>query len=262
MGAMAPNDFFAPFSAAAVNRLYKAGVDALTFGYNVGSLSSLELIGVLGYDAEDGSPTWGQSAFLFRGSTVLASFELSALGGKVAGRWVVGGSFQGEILQFGVRGEGHVGFPDADGDGLTDRNPYGRFAVSVDKLFNWQNLFVGVEYAFFSDGINGGGIGYLERATRLFPDDLGFMGKHYAVVSAGVEVIPVVSAGTAVIINASDGSGIVTVSVRYDVADEATFSAGALIPWGRRPETVLELDRITELGLAPIAIFLETQVYF
>ena len=262
MGAMAPNDFFAPFSAAAINRLYKAGVDAISFGVNVGWLSSLELVGVMGYASEDGFPSWGNSAFLFRGSTVLGGFEWAALGGKVAGRWIVGGSFQGEAGPFGVRGEGHVGFPDADGDGLTDRKPYGRFSVGGEALIPWQTISIAVEYAFFSDGINGGGVGYLERAARLFPDDMAFLGKHYAVLSVGGQIIPIVGFGTAVIVNASDGSGLVTLSVRYDVADEATFSAGALLPWGRKPETALELDRVTELGLAPVAIFVETQVYF
>jgi len=262
MGLLSPNDFFAPFSATAINRVYKPGVDALSVGVNVGALSSLEVVGVMGYDALDGSPSWGRAATLLRGSVTAGGFEWAALGGKVAGRWIVGGSLQGELGPLGLRAEGHAGFPDADGDGVLERAPYGRIAAGVDTHFAWHDLALAAEYAFFSDGARGGGARYVERAMRLFPDDLGFLGQHYVVLSAGGTIVPILRAGAAVIVNAGDGSGLVTLSLGYDAADEATFSAGVLLPWGRRPESALELDRLTELGLAPVAVFVETQMYF
>ncbi len=45
-----PNDFFAPFDAAAFYRAYKPGVDAVRLDVPLGDLSQLSLIGVAGYD--------------------------------------------------------------------------------------------------------------------------------------------------------------------------------------------------------------------
>ena len=90
-GAFAANDFYAPFSATSVNRLYKPGVDALRLSVAAGALASVDVVGVLGYDA-DGVPTWGRSSVLSRAGLVAGGFEWGVLGGKLAERWVVGGS--------------------------------------------------------------------------------------------------------------------------------------------------------------------------
>ena len=46
-----------------------------------------------------------------------ARFEWAVLGGKLAERWVMGGSFQGSLGAVGLRGEAHLGVPDATGNG-------------------------------------------------------------------------------------------------------------------------------------------------
>ena len=114
-----PNDFFAPFSATAINTVYKPGVDALRLNLSLGTFSGIEVVRVIGYEA-DGDPTWGRSALLARASTVEWDFEWALLGGKVAERWVAGASLQGELGPIALRGEGHAGFADADGDGRLD----------------------------------------------------------------------------------------------------------------------------------------------
>ncbi|MCA9660920.1 MAG: hypothetical protein KC486_21435, partial [Myxococcales bacterium] len=46
-GLFAPNDFYAPFSATAVNRIYKPGVDAMRLSIAAGMLTTVDVVGVL-----------------------------------------------------------------------------------------------------------------------------------------------------------------------------------------------------------------------
>src|SRR5262249_27633708 len=102
----APNDFFAPFSATTLNKAYKPGVDALRVNVGLGQLSGLEIVGVLGANS-NGVPAWSRSAVMARLETVLAGFHGSIIGGKLAARWIVGGTLQGDIKGIGLRAEGH-----------------------------------------------------------------------------------------------------------------------------------------------------------
>ncbi|MCP4195934.1 MAG: hypothetical protein GY762_02185, partial [Proteobacteria bacterium] len=154
-----PNDFFVPFSASAINKIYKPGVDAVRLGFSAGTFTNVEIVGVMGNN-EDDVPSWAQSALLARASTVALNIEWSVLGGKLAERWFVGASIQGEAGPIGIRVEGHAGFPDQDGDGFLNNDEdetiqsdiYGRLSAGLEAMFPWQNAMIGLEYAFYSDG--------------------------------------------------------------------------------------------------------------
>ncbi len=256
-----PNDFFAPFSATAVNKIYKPGVDALRLSWAPGTFSSVELVGVLGSDA-DGVPAWSRSALLLRASTVLWDTQLALLGGKLAGRWVVGMSMQGEIGLFGVRAEGHVGFPDSEGDGLDEdrsvKEIHARVAAGIDRKFVWRNATVGIEALYQSDGAAWSGR-YPRRLQGLYPDDLPYMGSLYLGLSAGLELIPILRAGAMVLVNTQDGSGMAALTLMYNIADEADFAGGLLLPWGEGPEGLVPQS---EYGLYPVMVFMESRFYF
>ncbi len=268
-----PNDFFAPMSATAINRIYKPGVDAIKAGWSPGMLSTIELVGVMGSSVGD-EPSWAQSAVVLRAGTVLWDFEWAALGGKLAERWMAGFSFQGEIKTVGVRGEGHVGFPDANGDGqLGDlqnggqapKNAYAHLAGGVDHLFPWRNASLGMEYQFISDGGKPGS--YLARATRFYPDDVLFMGMHYVGVTGGFDILPILRVNAVALFNAYDLSGMGFLSLMYNMSDETDLIFGAMIPWGEKPTadagSPLPISRIeSEFGLASFAAFLEMRSYF
>ena len=256
-----PNDFFAPFSATAVNKIYKPGVDALRVSWAPGTFSSLELVAVLGSDA-DGVPSWSRSALLLRASTVLWDTQWALLGGKLAGRWIVGFSMQGEVGLMGVRAEGHVGFPDAEGDGLDDdrsvREIHARVAAGVDRKFVWRNATVGFEALYQSDGAAWTGH-YPRRLQGLYPDDLPNMASLYLGLSGGLELIPILRAGGMVLLNTQDGSGLAALTLMYNIADEADFVGGLLLPWGEGPVGLLPQS---EYGLYPVMVFLESRFYF
>ena len=270
----APNDFFAPFSAAAINKVYKPGVDALRVSASTGMLSTVEVDGVLGSDRDDGAPSWSRSAVLVRAATVLWGFEWGVIGGKLAERWVAGASLQGEAGIFGLRTEGHVGFPDADADGqlgdyggygATGDSWYGRLATGVDVSFSWRNSAVALEYMYLSDGGEDPS-DYLDRAGRLFPDDLLFLGRHYAGLSLGGDIAPILRLNAVGLANLEDGSGLSGLTLVHSVSDEADLAAGALVPWGERSGISSEssYDPVvkSEFGTAPLVAFVETRLYF
>jgi hypothetical protein len=263
-----PNDFFAPFSATAINRAYKPGVDALRLSVELGALAALELDAVLGSDG-NGVPAFAESALLLRASMVILGFDAALLGGKLAGRWIGGASLQGDAGPIGVRAEGHVGFADRDGDGRLDEavgegrdRIHGRVAGGAGWRSNWRNFAIDVEYAWFSDGA-AGAAAYLTRLPRRFADDLPYLGQHYVGLSLGLELLPVLRAGALALVSATDGSGLAVVSLSYDISDESAFAGGLLVPWGAPPDTAGGTIALrSEYGAAPLAAFVETRFFF
>jgi hypothetical protein len=257
-----PNDFFAPFSATTLNKTYKPGVDAVRVIVGLGELSGFEVLGVLGSD-RNGSPSGAQSAVTARLETVLAGFHGSIIGGKLAGRWIVGGTLQGDLKGIGLRAEGHFGMPDRDGDGHIDGPLYGQGAARIEHSWPWHNVTIGGEYAFFSDGA-GTATDYLVRATQLFPDELPYLGRHYAGVNAALDIIPILNLAVVGLVNAADGSGITTVSLNYNASNEVDLNLGMLAGWGYRPIPASDGTPVlrSEFGSTPIAAFLQTTIAF
>lgn len=268
-----PADLFAPFSTAAINKIYKPGVDALRLNLELSPLASLELLGVLGSD-EEHRPSWGQIALLARASAVKWETQWAIFGGKLARRWLVAGTFQGQLAGLGLRGGAQLGFPDADGDGTLDENDpdaavprkvHLRANLGADKVFVWRNAQLGLELLFRSDGATLPAR-YPERAAHLYPDDLPFAGKLYLGLSGGLDILPILRAGALVLLNAGDYSGLALASLSYSVADEADLLAGLLVPWGARAELATSaaegLFPGSEYGDAPLTVFIESRVYF
>jgi hypothetical protein len=267
-----PNDFFAPFSVVAVNTMYKPGVDTLRLAVTTGMFSSVELVGVLGSD-EDDVPSWGQSALMLHARTVVEEVELSLLGGKVAERWVAGASLQAAADIVNIRAEGHVGFPDTDGDfemddidgdGRTVDGFHARLSTGMDVMFTWHNSTIGAEYMYLSDGARSTDR-YFDRVLTLYPDDPTYLGRHYLGFSLGTEIIPILRTMGFVMVNAEDGSGIFTWNLMYNISDEADAILGVMIPFGKAPveiSTEVPITLESEYGQLPINGFVETRFYF
>ena len=113
------NDFFAPFSAQTFFRQYKSGVDAARLDWQWTEFSQLSLMTVVSYKREASntgwstSPDWSETSYLVRASTLFDVFEWVGIVGKINGDDIVGLDFQSEVFNgLGVRGEGHICFPD------------------------------------------------------------------------------------------------------------------------------------------------------
>ena len=258
------NDFFAPFNSTSLNPLYKSGVDALRVAVGVGALGQVEVFGALGYDGA--RPVARRSALLGRASLTAWNVEWAVLGGRVAERFVAGGSIQGDVGPVGVRAEGHVGVPDRDGDGRKDGGEavYGRLSAGPNLRFDWHDVALSAEYVYLSDGAKGGAQ-ILARAGRFFPDDLPYLGRHYVALAASMELTGLLRMAPFAFVNAGDGSGIAGDVLTLSLGDESELNLGVYVPWGKAPrsETGGALPALrSEFGAVPLAAYLETRAYF
>ncbi|RMH00438.1 MAG: hypothetical protein D6705_00450 [Deltaproteobacteria bacterium] len=258
------NDFFAPFNTTSLNPMYKPGIDGMRTTVALGSLSQIEVLAALGYDGDE--PAFRNSALFGRASVTLWNIEWALLGGKVAQRYVAGASLQGDVGPIGLRAEGHVGVPDRDGDGRKDRGEkvHGRVSAGPNVRFDWHALSLSAEYAFFSDGAKDGA-DLIPRASRFFPDDLPYLGKHYVAFGGGMEITPLVRTAPFAFVNAGDGSGIAGNVLSLSLGNESDLNLGFYAPWGKGVRIVegAPLPELrSEFGAAPFVVYLETRAYF
>jgi hypothetical protein len=105
----------------------------------------------------------------------------------------------------------------------------------------------------------------MERALRYFPDDPFYLARHYLGFNMGGDIIPILRTMAAVLLNAEDGSGIFTWTLVYNIADEADFVGGIMVPRGEKPEVEDGSEPPSfksELGQSPFNLFLESRFYF
>ena len=163
---------------------------------------------------------------------MLVGFHGTVIGGKLAERWVLGGTIQGDVKGIGLRAEGHFGMPDKNGDGRhRRRRSMGSWPCASSIAGPWHNLTAGAEYAYFSDGAPLPA-DYIARAGQFFPDELPYLGQHYAGVNAGLDIIPIVNARRRRAGERRRRPGLTTVSLNYNASNEVDLSASACSPAG------------------------------
>ncbi|MCA9635433.1 MAG: CDP-alcohol phosphatidyltransferase family protein [Myxococcales bacterium] len=256
----------ARFNVIADEPRYKGLFFGIPTTLAAGMLATVDVVGVLGYDA-DGAPTWGRSAAFARAGLVAGGFEWGVLGGKLAERWAVGGSAQGDAGPIGLRAEFHVGFPDRDGKGHGDDDLpiYVRAVGGPNVAFAWHNASISAEYMLISDGATKASA-YLDRAPEIYVDTVPYLARHYAAAAVGMDVVPILRAAAFGIVNANDGSGLAGLSLAYNVADESDLILGLFVPWGRGLRDVNPMAGTfalgSEFGLSPLLVYLESRVFF
>lgn len=263
-----PNDFFQPFSAQAFFRVYKPGVDAARVDVDLGELSQLTLLGVMGYRAQapgerPDRPSWQEASVLARAATSQWGFEWSGFAAKVAQNTVFGGGLQGELLQWlGLRVEGHVALPHGEGEGAR-----AEVAVGVDHRFE-STLHLRLEYFYNGAGApNPGGYAALLAAPSQALGAL-YLGRHYIAAGGSYELTPLVTVDAYGLVNMSDRSFQVAAAVNYSLLDEVDASVVASVPVGPglsaqlTPPATVQLQWASEFGAYPVALSAELRAYF
>ncbi len=255
-----PNDFFAPFSAQTFFRTYKPGVDAARVEIRLGALTQLTFLSVLGYSA-NGSTSNGysgqtssiRSSSLARVSTVIADFELTALGGSVKNSTILGGSAQGEILGgwLSIRAEGHHARPDD-----TSKKSSDEFVVEVERRFT-RRLTASAIYFYHGAGKNSADE-YSELSRDSGAQNL-YLGKRYMAIGASYEYSPLTTLQAVAIVNSTDNSRFVSFYSVHSLTDETELSLSFSIPQGAAPGN-LKIN--SEYGAYPYFIGFELRSYF
>jgi hypothetical protein len=252
-----PNDVFYPFSATAVDREFRAGVDAVRFDYDITDLSMITAIGVAGYDGNN--PSWEESAAILRGSANVKSIDFSVIAGKTDTRRLVGITLNTEALGLGMRLEGNYSHP-IKGEAHVD---FFQVSVGVDK--KWKNsLHVILEYFYHGNGKSNPDE-YMERALNN-PDTMDpYLGRNYAGILVQGEPSPLFKLQGALLANLDDGSLLFGPGVIYSISDEAELILGGTIPYGETSSFDMfsqGLNVKSEFGLYPRSLYLLGRVYF
>lgn len=251
-----PNDFFAPFAAQTFFRSYKPGVDAARADIRLGELSQLSLISVLGYAVDPQSDNgWSdahepsRSSHLIRTSSVFGDFELALLGGIVRKDRILGLDFQGELFEWlGVRGEGHVKWPDAVGQRRT-----AEFSLGLEH--RWESsLTIRFEQFYHGSGAT--------KASAYNPASLSnslYLARLYSAAGASYEFTPLLTGDTTAIYNWVDHSGLIALYALYSLSDESELALSGAASFGKNtPGAIIQ----SEFGLYGNSLSMEYRLYF
>lgn len=250
-----PNDLFAPFAAQSFYRVYKPGVDALRTEVQLGELTQLSLIGVLGYRIDPTSITgWSDEvdskrhSYLTRFTTNFAGLEWGLLAGKVRRTRIQGGSIQGELFGWlGIRAEGHVAEP-LDGG----RSEHAEFSLGIEH--RWENsLFIQLEQFYHGQGET--------RVTAYdwLNNESGYLARRYHALGASYEFSPLLTGQMSIIRNYIDHSLLLSGNILYSLSDESELSASLTLPNGKQAQSFILQS---EYGSYPTILNLELRSYF
>ncbi|NOR71015.1 MAG: hypothetical protein GQ532_15185, partial [Methylomarinum sp.] len=250
-----PNDFFAPFAAQTFFRQYKSGVDAARLDWQWSEFSQLSLMTVFDYKSEpsnntswSNSPDWSETSYMARASTLLDTFELATILGQVNGDDIIGLDFQGELFNWlGVRGEGHLRFPDEQNQ---ERDI--KFALGLEHRFE-NTLSLRLEQFYQRSGATS------ENEYTVLDSTSFYLARNYTAFGASYEITPLFLADAVYLFNHQDNSSLLALYSTYSLSDESELSVGVNIPIGEQPDNgVLN----SEFGSYPQSINFEYRLYF
>ena len=287
-----PLDVFLAFDPETFDRDYKPGIDALRADLTLGNFSGLTLVAAPGREMEidhyvfdagvfPGPVNMYGSAFIARFGTNIRDFDLTIQGGKIYGGYQIGWGFSGEVFDAGIRGEASYVLAHPDGSKLIMNPLYpaglqeidlvkDHYSVVVGTDYRFDNsLYVNLEYLFNSAGKTGS---LNETLLRSMISNTKSLGRHLAGLQLSYEIHALLTGQVACIYSFSDRSSMVSPTATYSVADEAEFSAGAILGFGKRPTTfnMFSANGVTfnigelnsEFGTYPNVFFMEFKFYF
>ncbi len=251
-----PNDFFAPFAAQTFFRSYKPGVDAARADIRLGELSQLSLISVLGYSADPASDNgWSETykpsrgSHIARASSVFGDFELALLGGLVKRDRVLGIDFQGELFEWlGLRGEGHVRWPDNAGQRRT-----AEFSLGLEH--RWESSLT----IRFEQFYHGSGAATASAYTPATLSSSLYLARYYSAAGVSYEFTPLLTGDATAIYNWVDHSGLMALYALYSLSDESELALSGGVTFGKHTAgTAIR----SEFGLYGHSLSAEYRLYF
>ena len=228
-----PTDLFAGFSPTEIDRDEKLGVDVVRMTYSPNLDISLDLVaepldkrGPYRFQGDD-------SSLALRAGAHVGEYDLSAVGGQVAGDVVMGADFSGYVRDAGFRGE----FLYTNVKECHQRN-YTRMLLSVDYGFavRW-NPYLAVEYYYNGLGTDDPDR-YLPRLAassvqRAFQRGNSFnLGRQYIGTVFRLTPSALVNFQSITLFNLDDTSVQEFISVSRSLTDNIDFLLGANVGFG------------------------------
>ena len=254
-------DVFNPFSPLEVDREWRRGVDAFRAEYRLSTTSSAECIAAFGQ-------TWDQSALLGRFRGYFGDIDGSLIVGKRAEDFMVGTAFSAIVGQAEVHGELAVfDTPEAQPDGTLWGGDHlaTKAVLGSSYTFNIGNgLTVQGEYHYSDFGVEEAE-DVLARLTdrdfqrRYLRGDTQILSRHALAAQVSYPFNEAVNGGLLVLGCPTDGSGVLSPSLRLDLDRNITLTTNAFIPWGDEPKNG-QFQSI--YGASPASLFIQAAIYY
>jgi hypothetical protein len=254
-------DVFAPFTPLEVDREWRRGVDALRAEYRMSATSSAELIGAFG-------ETWEQSALLGRVRGYMGDIDGSLIFGKRAEDLMVATAVSTIVTDAEVHAEFSLfDTPEAQPDGglWNDDDLVGKTVLGTSYTFDVGNgLTLLVEHHYSGFGVRDARDALIRLQDSDFQDrflrgDLQILGRQALAGQVSYAFDDATSGSLLVLTNPTDGSGVVSPSLRLDLNDNTTLIASGFVPWGQE----LSGGRLeSEYGSTATSLYLQLNMYY
>ncbi|MDE2143665.1 MAG: hypothetical protein KGJ84_14750 [Elusimicrobia bacterium] len=241
-----PTDVLNPYSPTSVERDERRGVDALYARAGVGTLGQVEYVWA-------GEDRWVDHQMLVRGRGNFGGWDVSLLGGKIAGStaaFMVGGDFAGTVQDGTLHGEWGYFHPQW-------RTPYWKAGIGYDYNVPSETRLRWLKDAAFVVEYYRAGNGQTDTKRYNFAPVL--LGKEVSVArdyfgaSFSKDLHPLVKLDLYGVANADDGSTFFAPGLTWNALDDLYLTAGLQRFGG---------ERRTEYGRQPNQTVLTAQYYF
>jgi hypothetical protein len=238
-------------------RSYKPGVDATRLDWQWSALSQLSLMTVVDHklDVETRtgwsiSPDWSETSYLARISTLFNIFEFAGLAGKVNGDDIIGIDFQGELFDWlGVRGEGHMRFPDE-----VDQSRDVKFSLGFEHRFE-NTLTLRLEQFYQGTGVTDNND---YNATILTENTTFYLARNYTALGVNYEITSLLFGDAVWLFNNDDSSSLLVLYALYSLSDESELVLGLNLALGERPTNGIINS---EFGGYPVSLNVEYRIF-
>lgn len=253
-------DMFSPFSTLEIDREWRRGVDALRAEYRLSATAAVEFIGVFG-------DSWNRSAALVRLRGYFGNTDAEILGGKRAEDEFFGMVLSSAVLDAELHTELAVfktPEPHPEGEAFGNDHFVPKAVLGLSYTFNIGNgLTVLGEYHY--SGFGAGSTDAIsdllsmpEYRERYRRGDMQILGRQAAGLQASYPLNESLNADANVLISPTDGSGLLSPSLRWDFSQTGSFTVAGYLPWGAEPE---DGNIQSEYGTTALSLFWQLSFY-
>lgn len=235
-----PTDLFNPINPANFSKFERDGADAISAKYYLGSFSDIELVWNFRERLD-------MSNYGGRLRTNFETYDISVISGYFDKRFAIGGAFEGNLFDAGIRGEVlHSSYK--SNDSIPDHL---KIIFGIDYQFT-SEFYLLAEYHF-----NGSGTivesDYSNYLDKLIKGEIQNIGKNYIAIQGSYLITPIITSSLLNINNLNDGSGFINLSGTYSIDENINLNLGSMIYYGKTG---------SEYSFYPPAVYLVLEWFF
>ena len=212
---VSPTDFIAPFPYGAINKDYRAGVDAVRAVYPIGVMSEIESGWVFGEEAE-----LEKSGFWLKTRLYALNTDISILAAGFRENRLLGASINRPLGGAVAWIESAVAKPDND-------KSYWRISTGLERSFRNNTLYSFLEYHYNSPGTSTMENYQINSSTAAYTNGGVYLrAKHYLAAGLSITVTPLLTFNTNALINMDDQSGQTSLNADHSLSDNWALNSG------------------------------------